>query len=261
MPRKKIGEILLEAGVLSEGRLNSALREQKKWGQPLGITLIEIGAISEEALVLALSEQLKFPTVDLDMVKVPADVVALVSGEDAQRLGIMPLKQDGKFLDIAMTNPTDVDIIDGLRIKTKLNIRPYIAGPKSIERCLDRFYQGRANRPRRTPASIAPAAHVPTSVDLDLSPSKPAAPAPRFTSPQGTANVSSHTDPALQSVEIDLSDAASKNMPIVDPTLLSRRIDRLEALLIRNDGVIRKLMELLIEKRLVTKEELVKKIS
>src|SRR5689334_9700864 len=61
MARKRLGEILIQAGVLDEARLNVALREQQRWGGPLGRKLIELHLIREEDLVQALAFQLNIP--------------------------------------------------------------------------------------------------------------------------------------------------------------------------------------------------------
>jgi type IV pilus assembly protein PilB len=81
MARKKLGELLLEAGVITEGSLRTALAEQRRWGGTLGRTLIEMRAINEEELVRALSAQLGMQAVDLDAMQVPQQVIDLVPGE------------------------------------------------------------------------------------------------------------------------------------------------------------------------------------
>ena len=59
--RRRLGELLIEAGVLDPTQLQAALAEQKKWGGKLGRTLVEMGFVDEDSMVRALSRQLKLP--------------------------------------------------------------------------------------------------------------------------------------------------------------------------------------------------------
>ena len=68
MARKRLGEILVQAGVIDEVQLKAALGEQRKWGRPLGQTLVEMRFIDESTLVRLLSTQLNIPAVVLDNV-------------------------------------------------------------------------------------------------------------------------------------------------------------------------------------------------
>src|SRR5690606_37112060 len=85
-------------------------------------------------------QQLNFPKVNLDEIEISEEVITLVPGELAAHHRMMPFKRESKFLDVAMSEPTNLGIIDELRIRTQLNVRPYLAGPKMIERAITRFY-------------------------------------------------------------------------------------------------------------------------
>src|SRR5207253_3188996 len=102
----KLGEILIQAGVLDDMKLRAALGEQQRWGGPLGKILIDMKFISEEALVQALSHQLNFPAVRLEERQIPARAIALVPAELCEQHQLIPLNIDGKFLDVAMADPT-----------------------------------------------------------------------------------------------------------------------------------------------------------
>src|SRR5215467_11518368 len=70
--RKRLGEILVEAGLLSAEALKSALEQQKCWGGPLGRTLLDMQLVKEPALVQALAKQLNFPIAQLEDFKIDA---------------------------------------------------------------------------------------------------------------------------------------------------------------------------------------------
>ncbi|MBI5479802.1 MAG: hypothetical protein HY906_13140 [Deltaproteobacteria bacterium] len=154
MARKKLGEILIQAGVIDEAKLRSALAEQARWGGPLGRILVDMRIITEEALVQALSHQLNFPAVKIDEKKIPPQALELVPVELCEQHGMIPFSLSGKFLDVAMADPTNLGIIDELRIRTRLNVRAYLAGPKSIERAIAMNYRGQAMPSREAEAHI-----------------------------------------------------------------------------------------------------------
>lgn len=221
MARKRLGEILVQAGVLDTAGLHKALAEQRRWGGQLGSMLIEMKLVTEEALVQALSHQLNFPTVDLDTMDIPAEVLALVPGELAEQNNLIPFGLEGKFLDVAMSEPTDLGIIDELRIRTQLNVRSYLAGPKMIERALARWY-GRG------------VATWSQSIRL----------------PDKDAEQQAAAQPAAGQAERDR-----------EIKVLQRRISELEALVSRDEDVLRKVLGLLVEKGIATRDEILEKLK
>lgn len=234
MARKRIGEILIQAGILEEAQLKSALVEQRRWGGPLGNILIEMKLVTEEALVQALSQQLKFPTVDLDHTEIPDEVIDMVSGEMAAQHRMMPFNREGKFLDVAMSEPTNLGIIDELRIRTQLNVRSYLAGPKMIERAIERCYGPDVLEDLRSAESAAPAA-------------------PMTGTQSGGYGVSS----SRPNIQLDRMRMRERDGEI---QALQKRISQLEALVSRDEDVLRKLMGLLIEKGVATREEILERI-
>lgn len=138
--RKKLGAMLIDAGLLSEQALRVALKEQQRYGGSLGRTLVELKLIGEADLVGVLAQQLKVGTIDLDALEIPQSVLAHVTADFADLYGVIPFSQPMKFLDIAMIDPTNTTVIDELRTRTKLNIRPALAGPKMIERAIGKYY-------------------------------------------------------------------------------------------------------------------------
>jgi hypothetical protein len=140
MIRKKLGAMLIEAGLLTEQALRVALNEQNRWGGSLGRTLIEMKLVSELELVRVLASQLKVEAVDLDAIEIPQAVLAHVTADFADLHALVPFAQPMKFLDVAMTDPTNTTVLDELRTRTRLNIRPALAGPKMIERAIGKYY-------------------------------------------------------------------------------------------------------------------------
>src|ERR1043165_3111177 len=119
--RQKLGEMLIEAGAIDQAQLKAALADQRRWGRPLGKTLVELRLIREEDLVRILAKQLGLPGVDLDKLDIKKAIIDLVPAHIARQYQVIPIGLQMKFLDIATTDPTNLGVIDEIRIRTQLN--------------------------------------------------------------------------------------------------------------------------------------------
>ena len=245
--------MLVEAGVLSEQGLRSALNEQRRWGGTLGHKLVEMKLVSEADLVRVLSLQLSLPTIDLDNLHVAQAVLDLVPPEVASEHNLIPFAQQMKFLDVAMTDPTNLGILDELRIRTQLNIRPYLAGPRMVERALARFY-GRGFAAAHRPELAIPV----EGADVMDAPSEPSVYDGLRTRPR-----SRHASALAPRATTANVEAATTGLGTRDAEIdaLQNRISRLEALLARDEEVLRKLLALLVEKGVATREEILERIK
>ena len=239
--RKQLGQMLIEAGAIDEATLRTALADQRRWGRPLGRTLVELRLIREDDLVRVLGQQLGLPSVDLDRVNVPQSVIALVPSSLAFQHNIVAFAQPMKFLDVAMLDPTNLGIVDELRIRTQLNIRPYLAGPKMIERALLKYY------------GAASGGQQPISYEIPIDIT-----APR---PIVTGNEGIKPYPKQPARGHELPPAISPPPRDKEIEALQQRVSKLEALVARDEDVLRKLLSLLIEKGLATRDEIVERLG
>jgi CheY-like chemotaxis protein len=139
--RKRFGEILLEAGVVTEALLEEALQRQKGSGKRLGQVLEEMGEVSETNIAAALARQFGFRTVrGMAGYTFPEAVLGLVPGEEALKKLIFPLKVENKTLFLAMVNPLDMATIDNLTFQTGLRIVPCVTIPGEIQEAVNRHY-------------------------------------------------------------------------------------------------------------------------
>lgn len=252
MARKRLGEILVAAGVLDETRLRAALVEQRRWGGHLGRILIDMKLISEEVLVQALSQQLNFPAINLDNRQIDDATLDLISGELAEEHSIMPFATEGKFLDVAMTDPTNLGIVDELRIRTQLNVRAYLAGPNMIQRALSKYY-GRGNiggfDVRSVGLGLDPSVQGAAENIIDLGGGEPLQ----------TVDPMSAAQRRAQAVALTRDDGdRDQNIAIAN---LQERMAALEALVQRDEDVIRKLMGLLVQKGVASRDEILNSIK
>ena len=139
--RKRLGELLVEANLITEQQLRMALQAQLIYGGRLGTNLVELDFISERFLAEFLASKLKLPSASPDELEdVPADALALLSGEKAQKYGVIPLALEGKVLHVAMIEPSDLAALDDLAFVTGCQIRPKVASEVLVVSALERHY-------------------------------------------------------------------------------------------------------------------------
>ncbi len=264
MARKKLGEMLVDAGVLSEQGLRAALAEQRRWGGTLGRTLVDMKLVSEPELVRALSQQLNLPAIDLDRVEIDPRVLDLVPGELAEQHSLVPFAQPMKFLDVAMTEPTNLGLIDELRIRTQLNIRPYLAGPKMIERALAKHYRRGFTGLRRGEVEVtfdSPDV-LPDDITGPIDPMDIEAQRRRegILPPRVRKQPIGVPDPGSGVIALGDRDRVTPHPRDAEIDALQHRISTLEALVERDEEVLRKLLALLVEKGVATRDEILERI-
>jgi hypothetical protein len=144
--RKRLGELLVEAGAIDQMQLQAALGYQRQWGGKLGSTLVERGFISEPRLVEVLAAQLRVPVVQITKTRVDARALNIVPVATAEQLRIFPLELKGsdksETLVVAMSDPTDLAAIDQLQFRTRKRIQSVLAGDKDITSAIRRHYHG-----------------------------------------------------------------------------------------------------------------------
>jgi type IV pilus assembly protein PilB len=147
VPRKKIGEILVEKGFLSPEQLNKAIEvtQASRAKSPadralMGRVLINMGYINEDQLANAIGTQWNIPVVDLSILNLPPELAKLVPEEVCRRYQILPLEQQGNTLLIAMADPLDVFAIDHLRLVTGFTVEPRVASETAILGTIDKLF-------------------------------------------------------------------------------------------------------------------------
>ncbi|WP_096269684.1 GspE/PulE family protein [Paucisalibacillus globulus] len=137
--RKRLGDLLKDAGLVSEEQINETLTNKSN-NQKLGDALLERGYITERQLIEVLEFQLGIPHVSLYQYPIDERVLGFVSKEMAQEQHIMPLRMQENELLVAMNDPMDYYVIDDLEISTGLGISPVIATRDDILYAINRYY-------------------------------------------------------------------------------------------------------------------------
>jgi len=138
--RKRLGDLLLDSGLITAEQLQSALAEKQK-GQRLGDALLERGFITEQQLIEVLEFQLGIPHVSLYRFPFDQKLIKLVSKEMAKRNLLIPIKIEGDKLLVAMADPMDFYAIDDLRLATGFQIETAIASKDDILRAINKYYE------------------------------------------------------------------------------------------------------------------------
>ena len=141
-PRKKLGELLVQAGVLDDFKLKAALAEQQRWGGRLGRILISMNFLTEEKIVSALSAQLAIPITDFTQLDVPAWLTQKIDMAFARANSLCPerVSDDTKFIVVAMADPVNVMAIDEIMHRTGMRVQTTIAGERAIDRAIGMVY-------------------------------------------------------------------------------------------------------------------------
>lgn len=137
--RKRLGDLLVESGLITEAQLSKAL-EEKHPDEKLGDTLLREGYITEQQLIEVLEFQLGVPHVNIHQYPIEQEVVQLVPKEIAKRYQVMPIRTEGNQLFVAMADPMDYFAREELRMATGYHIVPAIATKDALQRTITKYY-------------------------------------------------------------------------------------------------------------------------
>jgi type II secretory ATPase GspE/PulE/Tfp pilus assembly ATPase PilB-like protein len=141
-PRMKVGDILVEAGLVTQEDVEAALSNQDVGKRKkIGVLLIEGGLITERQLLAALAVKFRMPFIDLDETPPPTPkTLSILPADAVNTLQVLPLDHDNKRIVIATSEPTDYTIPDSLRFHTKLRIDLVVATAAQISAALLKYY-------------------------------------------------------------------------------------------------------------------------
>ncbi len=249
--KRRLGEILLDAGLITQLQLHAALSEQKKWGGKLGRVLVEMGFVDEESMVLALSRQLSLPRVNLETARLAPEIVQHLRLDIAERYGVFPLAFDPKqkLLTLATSDPTNQEAQGELAFYTGYKIQLAVCGTTAIDKAIRRYYYGEQTTASDTTTPEALGVNeVSLSADdliqrsgVHSLPPSLATPVPAPLSPTAAAQI------AQQELGLQVKE-------------LTDRLGALEKHAANQVRALRGLFELLVEKGFITRDEYLSKV-
>jgi len=145
---KRIGEVLLERGVITHKKLEEALAYQKEHGGLLGQVLIRLGYTTEQEIALALTAQYGFPYLPLDNYEIDGGLTTLIPVDLARRYCLIPIDRIGNALTLVMADPSNMKAIEEIELLTKCVVQTFVSTPTEIEKAIGRHYNKPADADR-----------------------------------------------------------------------------------------------------------------
>jgi type IV pilus assembly protein PilB len=142
---RRLGDLLVADGLLTQAQLQKALAEQKGSTEKLGSILIKLGFINEEQLIGFLSRQYGVPSITLSQLEIDPGVLRLVPAPIAKKYEIIPVRRMGNSLAVAMADPTNVFALDDIAFMTNLQVLPLVASQSAIRKAIDRHYESKTD--------------------------------------------------------------------------------------------------------------------
>jgi type IV pilus assembly protein PilB len=138
--RKRLGEMLISEGLLTEEKLERVLAEQRAHGGRIGMLLKDLGFVTEDDIIRALGRQMGIAYIDLSSTVIDPEVVKLVPEILARRHGVVPLFKNENRLTLAMSDPLNVFAIDDVKRVAGCEVEPVMSKEADMMRAIDRCY-------------------------------------------------------------------------------------------------------------------------
>ena len=143
--RKRISDILMEAGLISQHQLDHALMLQKSKHKRIGKILAELGYVTETQIAEALAQQLGLPFVDCSQYPITVEMKNLIPREMIQKKLVLPLHLEGRNLTLAMADPLDYETIGQITFLTDLNIKHVVACETNLTEATEKNFGAQEN--------------------------------------------------------------------------------------------------------------------
>lgn len=140
MAKKRIGDMLIDRGLITDKELEYALEVQKQTHEKLGEVLIKNKIVSPEDIAKTLAIQLEVDYIDLANVSIPQELTQYVQRNIAKQNHLVPVQKEGDALYVAMDDPLNIYALDEVRKVANLKIVPLISTHVSVERAINTLY-------------------------------------------------------------------------------------------------------------------------
>ena len=141
MKNKRLGEMLVDAHVLSQDKVEEAVKLQANSGKRLGAVLLENGYITETQLIDVLKIQLGIDFIDVNKETIDPSMASIVPKSIAEQYHVVPIKLEKDKLILAMEDPLNFRALEAVKQITKYKVTPYIAYASAVERAILVLYE------------------------------------------------------------------------------------------------------------------------
>jgi type IV pilus assembly protein PilB len=138
--KKRLGEMLVESGLLTQELLTKSLAEQKKAGLKLGQYVTRQGIVNEQAIIELLSKQLKIQRYHPENFPLDMSLSITIPFDIAQKYQVAPLKKKGRLLSIAMVDPLDIYAMDSIEIISNAEVEPVVCSERELNQLINSIY-------------------------------------------------------------------------------------------------------------------------
>jgi len=138
--KKRLGEMLVEAGLMTDEQLKQAVLDHKRNNMKLGQFLVREGIVAGAQITDLISQQLKIQKYHPDNYPIDMGLTELIPAEMAQRLQAIPLSKTNYLLTLAMTDPTDINALDAVEVHTNMEVEPVICTYQEWNHLLGSLY-------------------------------------------------------------------------------------------------------------------------
>jgi type IV pilus assembly protein PilB len=136
MKRKKLGELLIDEGLVTSDQVVEALQEQKKTGEPIGQLLVSFGFISEWDIARTMANQFQLPFIHTARYSVSKEVLDLFPNEFLHRHQCVPLDRFESIITVAVASPIAQEVVEELQAKSQCDVYLYVALPSDVRHTL-----------------------------------------------------------------------------------------------------------------------------
>ncbi|MDT8318118.1 MAG: hypothetical protein RQ824_09040 [bacterium] len=137
----KIGDMLVQAGIITGDQLGEALKCQVIYGGKIGTNLIELGFISEDTIAGFLSKKLGVPYVNQEtLADIPPNIIRIIPKELVEKYHVIPVSLEKNRLTLALEDPTDLNVIDEISFITNFVVSPVVTPEVDLMLALERYY-------------------------------------------------------------------------------------------------------------------------
>jgi len=138
--RKKLGEMLIEAGLIEKSQLEKALFSYRNSGLKLGQFMVREGMVSEAAIVNLIAEQVNIKKYDPTNYSIGPHLAKIMVNEDVARFQAIPLQRQGSILTVAMTDPMDITAVDDIEVRTDSEVEAVICTEQDFNLLVSTVY-------------------------------------------------------------------------------------------------------------------------
>ena len=259
--RIKLGQMLVAAGAIEPVQLAKALEEQKRNGGLLGVALVRLGFVDERAIVRALAGQLNLPVVQLEGKQISPEVLELVPVDLVEKHRCLPLlvngEGDSRVLYLGMEDPSDPDVVAEICTLVGMNVQAVLVAPTDLNDGIFRHYEF-AGFGTRSLSESAPLAAPSSSKESGFAPSMSSID-PNTDDMEPTCLDDFGPEPSFVGLDELGSEEPEGPLEFEESPALApaEPADKSKGASASSDALLRAIAQLLVEKGVFTREELV----